>query len=128
MDSRSKTLDQAHYESLLEPVESLYQMSSRFNLDLNLRNRIHKEGWSGDSLPGLGALQQQSLKVYIKILFLQYFIAKQGNFTKFENTKARVFDLCASVISDFVQKNQRMESLRERKERESPLIEQELTS
>jgi len=90
---------------LLDVLDSQYKFAKEFNSELSLRVKLHKSGYMADSdLPGLLALEEESVKVYLSILFKQFFINPKKN--------SQVFDLCTKVLKDYSLKHSELVSIK----------------
>ena len=77
-----------------------------------MRVRLWKSGYMGhlDHLPGLLAQEEESLKVYLSILFKQFFKEKD---TQTGNDDAKpLFALCSKVLKDYVLKHSELISIK----------------
>ena len=65
--------DQIHI--ILSSLDSQYKFSKEFNSELNIRFKLWKNGFMSEqnNLPGLLAHEEESLKVYLSIMFKQFF-------------------------------------------------------
>lgn len=65
-----------------------------------------------DHLPGLLALEEESLKVYLSILFKQFFNVKYEAEPKSEDDVSKpLFALCSKVLKDYVLKHSELVSI-----------------
>jgi hypothetical protein len=90
----------------LEKLDEVYHFSIEFNSEVNLRFKLWKSGYMSelDYLPGLLAHEMESLKVYLSILFKQFY-AKHGSIT------VPLFDLISKVIKDYNLKHSELISI-----------------
>ena len=94
-------------------MDQSYRFANKFNSDQDLRLRLWKEGFHSElkHLPGLLDQEEESLKVYLKILYLLYFKAKEGKFSQLESAGSDVFELSAQVMNKYVLKNKELVSI-----------------
>lgn len=90
----------------MEKLDEVYHFSIEFNSEVNLRFKLWKSGYMSelDYLPGLLAHEMESLKVYLSILFKQFY-AKHGSIT------VPLFDLISKVIKDYNLKHSELISI-----------------
>lgn len=62
-----------------------------------------------DHLPGLLAHEEESLKVYLSILFRQFFAGRAGQVD--EDSSKPLFALCSKVLKDYVLKHSELISI-----------------
>ena len=89
---------------LKDVLDSQYKFAKEFNSELQLRLKLLQAGYKGDqdSIPGLLDLEEESLKVYLSILFKQYF--KQGK-------QDNLFELCSKMLKDYSLKHSELVSI-----------------
>jgi brefeldin A-inhibited guanine nucleotide-exchange protein len=99
-------LSDEQVQTLLKSLDSVYKFSKEFNSEVNLRFKLWKSGYMQelDHLPGLLAHEEESLKVYLSILFKQFHL-KQSNVNK------PLFALCAKVLKDYNLKHSELISI-----------------
>lgn len=101
---------------LLQSLDSQYKFAKEFNSEVTLRFRLWKGGYMGqlDHLPGLLAHEEESLKVYLSILFKQFFKERGG---QAGNDVAKpLFALCSKVLKDYVLKHSELMSIKDSKQ------------
>jgi hypothetical protein len=91
---------------LLEALDSQYKFAKEFNSELSLRLKLRKQGYMADQnhIPGLLELEEESLKVYLSILFKQFFSQESSN-------KQQLFGLCSKVLKDYALKHSELVSI-----------------
>jgi brefeldin A-inhibited guanine nucleotide-exchange protein len=99
-------LSDEQVQTLLKSLDSVYKFSKEFNSEVNLRFKLWKSGYMQelDHLPGLLAHEEESLKVYLSILFKQFHL-KQSNVNK------PLFALCSKVLKDYNLKHSELISI-----------------
>mmetsp|Transcript_7302 Transcript_7302/g.12326 ORF Transcript_7302/g.12326 Transcript_7302/m.12326 type:complete len:209 (+) Transcript_7302:5274-5900(+) len=105
-----------HLVALLESVDVQYKFSSMFNSELSLRFSLWKQGFQSElpHLPGLLDLEEQSLKAFLRILFIQYFNGREekGRQIKLSDGAAQdVFELASKVLRDYMLKHSQLASI-----------------
>ena len=102
---------------LLQSLDSQYKFAKEFNSEVTLRFRLWKGGYMGqlDHLPGLLAHEEESLKVYLSILFKQFFKERGGQ--EGNDVAKPLFALCSKVLKDYVLKHSELISTREGKQK-----------
>lgn len=98
-------------QTLLQYLDSQYKFAKEFNSEVNLRFRLWKQGYmaSLDHLPGLLAHEEESLKVYLSILFRQFYKGRQGQSN--DDVSVPLFALCTKVLKDYILKNSELISI-----------------
>ena len=78
---------------------------------MNLRFRLWKQGYMAqlDHLPGLLAHEEESLKVYLSILFKQFYKGRQGQTS--DDVSKPLFALCSKVLKEYILKNSELISI-----------------
>lgn len=71
-----------------------------------------------DHLPGLLAHEEESLKVYLSILFKQFYKGRQGQSS--EDVSVPLFALCTKVLKDYILKNSELVSINTSKNSHQP--------
>ena len=96
---------------LLQSLDVQYKFAKEFNSEVNLRFRLWKSGYMAelDHLPGLLAQEEESLKVYLSILFKQFFKGRDGQAG--EDVSKPLFALCSKVLKDYVLKHSELISI-----------------
>lgn len=100
---------------LLRRLDAQFKFAKEFNSEINLRYQLWKQGYMGQlkHLPGLLALEEESLHVYLSIRFKQYFSgSKQPSSVDDEDAVSKpLFALCSKVLKDYVLKHSELVSI-----------------
>ena len=99
-------LSKNQISNILVSLDAQYKFAKEFNTEMNLRFKLQRQGFTthDGQLPGMLAHEEQSLKVYLSILFKQFF--KQGDSSK------QLFELCSKVLKDYVLKQSELVSIK----------------
>ena len=96
---------------LKEALENVEKFTKEFNSEEALRFKLFKQGYQAhlNELPGLLSSEEESQKVYLSILFKQFFKEKQ-------KTNKKLFDNCSKVLKDYVFKHSELVSIKSAKQ------------
>jgi hypothetical protein len=92
---------------LLTALDSQFKLAKEFNSEVSLRFKLWKAGFMANQseLPGLLSLEEESLKVFLNIMFHQFFKDKETKICQ------PLFPLCSKVLKDYVLKHSELESI-----------------
>ena len=107
-----ENLDIEQVQILLQSLDSQYKFAKEFNSEVNLRFRLWKQGYMAElnHLPGLLDHEEESLKVYLSILFKQFYKGT-GNQNYQDDVSKPLFALCSKVLKDYILKHSELISI-----------------